>query len=213
MADEWYVSRGGKRFGPVPAAQLRKLAAAGKIKSSDLLWKDGLNDWVAAESIKGLFPSSAPAGQAIGLAATPEPPAEEETLWSAQPSQLVNLVTFIVCGLTCWLIFPIFIGVWKWLDTLFTSYELTSQRLRVSRGVLSRRTDDMELYRVKDTTFVQPFTLRLFGLANVVVSSSDISTPWMALEGVAEAEPVRELIREHVERMRDRKGVREIELA
>jgi len=34
----------------------------------------------------------------------------------------------------------------------------------MSNGVLTRRTDELELYRVKDITLVEPFFLRLFGL-------------------------------------------------
>ena len=44
---------------------------------------------------------------------------------------------------------------------------LTSERLLTSRGFLSRTTDSLELYRVKDMRIVQPFRLRLFGLENI----------------------------------------------
>ena len=55
MSQEWYYSVDGGRQGPVSPAELKKLAEAGKISESDLVWKDGMADWVAAKSIKGLF--------------------------------------------------------------------------------------------------------------------------------------------------------------
>jgi len=55
VSQEWYYSVDGGRQGPVSPAELKKLAEAGKISESDLVWKDGMADWVAAKSIKGLF--------------------------------------------------------------------------------------------------------------------------------------------------------------
>ena len=55
MSQEWYYSVDGDRQGPVSGAELKKLAEAGTLKATDLVWKDGMPDWVAAKSIKGLF--------------------------------------------------------------------------------------------------------------------------------------------------------------
>ena len=93
-------------------------------------------------------------------------------------------------------------------------YELTSERLIFSRGVLSRRTDELELYRVKDISFVQPFFLRMFSLANIVIKSSDRSASTTNVEAIpsGDAEQLRETIRQSVERLRAAKGVREIDM-
>src|SRR5436190_7368165 len=58
VSQEWYYSVGGDRQGPVTAAELKKLAEAGTLKATDLVWKDGMPDWVQAKSIKGLFGGS-----------------------------------------------------------------------------------------------------------------------------------------------------------
>jgi hypothetical protein len=57
MASEWHYSREGKRYGPVPLSELKKLAEAGKLAPSDFVWKEGLPEWVEASSIKGLLPT------------------------------------------------------------------------------------------------------------------------------------------------------------
>ena len=56
MAEEWFVGRNGQQSGPFSPAQLRQLAASGQVSKGDLVWKEGLSNWVAASSIRGLFP-------------------------------------------------------------------------------------------------------------------------------------------------------------
>ena len=80
------------------------------------------------------------------------------------------------------------------------------------RGVLSRRRDELELYRVKDTTFDQPFLLRIVSLANIEVSSADQSTPGLLIPAIRDAEGLREEIRGHVERVRQHRQVRLLEM-
>jgi len=70
VSQEWYYSVEGKQQGPVTAADLKKLAEAGTLKSTDLIWKDGMADWAPAKSIKGLFGG--------GSAANPAPARAEE---------------------------------------------------------------------------------------------------------------------------------------
>ncbi len=53
---EWFYSVGDTRQGPVSDEQLRELAADGTLKAADLVWKDGMPDWVEARTIPGLFP-------------------------------------------------------------------------------------------------------------------------------------------------------------
>ena len=138
--------------------------------------------------------------------------ADEELVWRGTSSQIRNLHIYILCALLCWLIVPLFYALWKWLELRARQDELTSQRLRVRHGVFSRRTDDLELYRVKDHTLLEPFWQRPFGLGNIVITTHDASTPVITLEAVPEAEALRQKIRQHVEQSRERKRVRLAEL-
>src|SRR5215472_12089124 len=70
MANEWhYTLNGQQAAAPVAAAQLKQLAASGQLKPTDLVWQDGMLDWVPARDIKGLFPS----GKSIGDSAVVPP--------------------------------------------------------------------------------------------------------------------------------------------
>lgn len=62
MSDlEWYFARGDKKQGPMSSAQLVALAAQGLLLPTDLVWKQGMTEWVPASTVNGLhFASQSP---------------------------------------------------------------------------------------------------------------------------------------------------------
>ncbi|HEX9875385.1 MAG TPA: PH domain-containing protein [Gammaproteobacteria bacterium] len=137
---------------------------------------------------------------------------EEQHVWSGTPSQVVNLRSFVLYGLFFWLVVPLFIIFYRWLDIKCTKYELTSQRFKTRSGILNRKLDELELYRVKDYKLDNPFFLRLFSLGNIILETSDRSHPVVIIRAIPHAEQLREHIRKCVEVRRDQKGVRELDL-
>jgi uncharacterized membrane protein YdbT with pleckstrin-like domain len=141
---------------------------------------------------------------------------EERLVWSGTASQIVNLGAFLLWGVLALtlVLAPVSVGVilWKYLVVKNRIYELTSQRLKMHVGVFSKTTSELELYRIKDTQFEQPFFLRLFGLGNVLLISTDATTPIVKIEAIANAHELRENIRKFVEERRDAKRVRNIEM-
>ena len=89
-----------------------------------------------------------------------------------------------------------------------TQYEVTSERIRTRRGIWTKRTDELELYRANDTSLIEPLSLRMFGLGTIEVRTMDTTNPTLYLEAVHGARKLREDIRKHIEECRDRKGVR-----
>jgi uncharacterized membrane protein YdbT with pleckstrin-like domain len=136
----------------------------------------------------------------------------EALVWQGTPSQLLNFPVFLVCVLLFWLVIPVFVAIWKWLVVRNIRYELTSERLRVRRGVLNKELEEMELYRVRDYKLEQPLVLRLFSLGNVTVTSTDVSDPVVTLHAIRESEQVRERIRFYVEECRTKKRVRALDI-
>lgn len=61
MAELWYYTCEGKQMEPVSTAELRRLAADGILKPTDMVWKDGLPRWIRASSAKDIFPDPAAA--------------------------------------------------------------------------------------------------------------------------------------------------------
>jgi uncharacterized membrane protein YdbT with pleckstrin-like domain len=100
----------------------------------------------------------------------------------------------------------------RWWVTKCTSYELTTQRLKISSGVLNRKLDELELFRVKDYAMDQPLFLRILGLGNLTLVTSDASSPQVAIKAIPKVEDVREKLRTAVQAERDRKRVRELDV-
>jgi uncharacterized membrane protein YdbT with pleckstrin-like domain len=136
----------------------------------------------------------------------------EETIWRGTSSQLKNLGLFILCGLFCWLIVPIFIALTRYLQTRNHVFELTSERLKITEGIFSKVTETLELYRVKDIEVRQPFISRLLGLENILINTSDLSSPVILLEGIPKAIVLADKLRNQVEIIRTQKNVREIDI-
>lgn len=55
MATEWNLSRDGETYGPYTSEELREMAVDGNIVPTDLVWKEGLDDWVEARKLKALW--------------------------------------------------------------------------------------------------------------------------------------------------------------
>src|ERR1700732_4014615 len=136
----------------------------------------------------------------------------EQTVWRGTSSQWKNFGVFIICGLLCWLIVPIFIAVARYLKTKNKIYELTTERLKITEGVFSKVTDTLELYRVKDLETRQPFLHRLVSLENVQLNTSDASSPFIFIDAIPCSVGLAANIRQQVEMIRQQKGVREIDI-
>jgi len=132
----------------------------------------------------------------------------ETVVWRGSPSQWENVVPFALCLL----VLPIPWALWRWLSTRCTSYEVTSQRLRMRWGVFTRQLEEIEIYRVKDTTETQTLWQRLVGVGTVKVLSSDRTLPELRLRNVKGHSEVRDCIRAQTERMRRARRVRELDI-
>lgn len=131
----------------------------------------------------------------------------ERVEWTGTPSQMQNLGWF----LSCLLLIPIPWAIWRWLVVRNTVFTLTTERLKVRRGVFNRVTEDLELYRVRDTKFEQTFWERMFGVGEVILYTTDASTPEVHIPWLKDAELLREAVRKLSEERRDAKRVRTLE--
>ncbi len=135
----YYISRGGKQYGPYTVSQLEQMARERRVVSSDLVWVEDYKNWVPASEVIGYLFSSTPppvqpsapanAGNSqpagTGPASTPPTPSVLSFGGYAAPSApvpgapippdfhwaLVLLLAFVTCG-----IFPI---VWIFIQAGF----------------------------------------------------------------------------------------------
>lgn len=100
----------------------------------------------------------------------------------------------------------------SYLKVSTTKYVLTTERLRVTTGILSTVTQDLELRRVRDSVILKPFWARLAGLGDVQILSADASTPRVVLHAIRDPDGVQTMIRSNVQTQWSRFGVRQMEL-
>ncbi|WP_448543089.1 PH domain-containing protein [Roseiflexus sp.] len=86
-------------------------------------------------------------------------------------------------------------------------YVVTTERVRIYRGLIGRTVDDIELVRLQDIDFTQNAGERILGIGDIHLRGADPSTPEVTLRNVHQPEEVRELIRRAWLDARKRYGV------
>ena len=150
----------------------------------------------------------------------------EELLWKGSPSQVLNLGKYLLALLLAagiavggvffppaWvaLVLPLGWALRIFIETRSIRHELTTERIRLYQGIFNQKMDDVELYRVKDTSMERPFWYRMFGLSTLIIETSDRSQPRIEIKAVRDGDNLRETLRKQVEFWRDRKRVREVD--
>ena len=100
----------------------------------------------------------------------------------------------------------------QYLKVRSERYLITSERLKITTGLFSTATEEVELRRVRDTSVVKPFLLRLLGLGNVHIVSADLSAPRVTLRAVRDPDGLQSTIRDLVQGLYRRHGVREVDV-
>jgi uncharacterized membrane protein YdbT with pleckstrin-like domain len=151
---------------------------------------------------------------------------DEVTLWQGARSQITNLgvYTLALVALVAaavggffmppvWALMaaPVLWIAWIWISTKAESFTLTTERLRIKKGVFNQTFDEVELYRVKDITLTRSMLQRMLSLGSVVMQTSDRGQENINISSVRHSEELREHLRKQVELVRDHKRVREVD--
>jgi len=89
-------------------------------------------------------------------------------------------------------------------------YDITAEQLVCEQGILIRKVDYMELYRIVDFQEKQSILQQLCGLKTVSILSMDRNMPQLDLLGMRCNDRIVTLIRERVEYNKRKKGIYEI---
>src|SRR5438067_9977882 len=76
---DWFYARNNQQQGPVALPALRDMARSGQLQPTDLVWREGMANWLAAQQMPELF---APQPAAF-------PPAAPQGQWQAVPPSAI----------------------------------------------------------------------------------------------------------------------------
>jgi len=126
-------------------------------------------------------------------------------LWQGRSSwvSLITVKNAILGTLTMgiWLIVPV-------LRILSGRYEIKTDRVVFTRGLLSKKVEQVDLVRYKDIQFQQSILGRLLSFGDITLVTSDTTQKELKLLGIRDPETVYEIIREAAEERKRVKGVR-----
>lgn len=93
------------------------------------------------------------------------------------------------------------------LPWTFTVYTLKEDKLCISSGFLNKKIEEIRLYRIRDFTVHASLFQRIFGMGTVHICSADSTTPEFDVVNVKDAETVKDLMSDQVEKARIEAGV------
>ncbi len=126
----------------------------------------------------------------------------EKPLFTGHPVVIYSVWQWIAVVLT--------LGIalfFYWLKSLATTYEITSQRVRIERGILSKIKDSIELFRIDHFDLHKPLGMRLAGHCLMHLRSSDASFQTVIVYGIPDLEKLADTLRECSLRERTRRRV------
>jgi len=94
-----------------------------------------------------------------------------------------------------------------WVRSISTSYEITTQRVRIERGILSKSKESVELFRLDHFDVLKPLGMRLIGQCLIHLRSSDTNFPSVVIFGIPNLETLADTLRECSLRERSRRRV------
>ena len=119
------------------------------------------------------------------------------------PSVSVLLLVIVTLGL--WLL-P------RWWNRGSKLYRVTTRRIVVETGVLSKRLEQIDLYRIADYTVDRPFFQRVMGTGNLLLKTFDKSTPELHVREIkTDVVALYEKLRVATEAEKAKRGVRMID--
>jgi len=120
-----------------------------------------------------------PGSTTPGAPAAATPAAAEQLLYEGHPAVVSGIGALLIAIVTLGLALIVY-----WFRARGTHYRITTQRIVIDHGVLSKRLEQVDLYRIRDYTVERPFGQRLLGTGNILIEAMDSSTPVVRIQGL-----------------------------
>lgn len=129
----------------------------------------------------------------------------ERPLYSGHPAIIYSIWQWIPVVLTLGIGY-----LYYWVQSIGTRYQITTQRIKVERGVLSKQMDSVELFTIEHFDLVKPLGMRLAGHSILRLRSSDATFPSVSIYGISNLEQMADTLRECSLRERTRRRITSI---
>jgi uncharacterized membrane protein YdbT with pleckstrin-like domain len=126
----------------------------------------------------------------------------ERELFSGHPLVISSAAQWAVVALTVGLAYLVY-----WVRSRSITYTITTQRVRIERGLLSTVKDNIELFRVDHFDIHKPLGMRLLGHCVLHVRSSDANVGAVMISGIPDLERLADVLRDCSLRERTRRRV------
>src|SRR5688500_11975152 len=94
---------------------------------------------------------------------------------------------------------PLVIGfVYTWLVRISTEHRIFNDSLEVESGIISRRIENIQLFRVRDIGLKQSILGRMLDFGDISIASTDQSNPHFTLRGIDRPRALYQMLRELV---------------
>jgi uncharacterized membrane protein YdbT with pleckstrin-like domain len=141
--------------------------------------------------------------------------------FTVKPSQLINIVWVFLGGLSLsiahsteqyWIALFCLIPLYKILDYACWTYDIYDDRIVESRGIFSVTTREVYFHRIKSVMMERPFWMRILGVGNIMVRSSDQFTSYFVIYGIDNVEEFEEDFQNVIQDKRKENGMKEYEV-
>jgi membrane protein YdbS with pleckstrin-like domain len=126
----------------------------------------------------------------------------EKLLFKGHPATIYSAGQWVIVVLTLGLAYLAYM-----LRSMSITYEVTTQRVKIERGLLSKVKDSVELFTIEHFDIHTPLGMRLLGTCALQLRSSDSSYQNLVIYGVDNLESMADTLRECSLRERTRRRV------
>jgi uncharacterized membrane protein YdbT with pleckstrin-like domain len=104
----------------------------------------------------------------------------------------------VVCGILC---------LWLYIKSWKRHFQITTQRIKLETGLLSKKQESLELFRIDHFELGKPLGMRLLGQAWLHLYSSDAELESFSIYGIPNLEALADELRTCQLRERTRRGL------
>ncbi|GGD57184.1 PH domain-containing protein [Paenibacillus nasutitermitis] len=92
----------------------------------------------------------------------------------------------------------------------FTSYKITDRRIIVEKGILTKKREEIQLYRIRDISLKRNLMERMMKFGDITIFSTDASSPAFLLRNIKDSINVSDILGLAVEAARIKNRTHEL---